>query len=406
MCKALAFDARTLWVLNVGDLKPAEIGMDYFLRLARDGSSATQPEYLRQWAERNFSAEHSAAIAEILGEYYLLNNAVKPEHLTYANFTAAEADERLAKFSTLMAKTDKLYAAMPEKFRDAFFELVAYPVRGSALANERILCAARSRALAAKNDPAANVFADRAEQAHAKIKVETEFYNAQLAGGKWRYMMSDTPGNMKAGRPPEVARVTNGVAATTEKVSLSSTGAKNTGAFAERGGFVSMEAMHFTHNVARGGAAWQVVEGLGRTGRALTIFPANAASITNVTDLAANSPCLEYDFTCTTIGAVTATVYCVPVHKLYPGRGARFAVAVDDAAPKIVDIESEEYSKVWGGNVLRAAALGIAANQVAAAGKHTFKLWMVDPGVPVDKIVLNFGREEKSYFGPPETRLK
>jgi hypothetical protein len=406
MGKALAFDARTLWVLNVGDLKPAEIGMDYFMRLARDGCPAAQPEFLRQWAKRNFGAEHSAAIAEILGEYYLLNIAVKPEHLTYAKFTEAEADERLAKFAALMEKTDKLYAGMPEKYRDAFFELVAYPVRGSALANERFLCAERSRALAAKNDFAANAFADRAEAAHARLKAETEFYNTQLAGGKWRYMMSDTPGNMKAGRPPEVARVTNDVASMAGKISPPESGAKNSGAFAERDGFVSMEAAHFTRKVERGGAAWQVVEGLGRTGKALTIFPANAASVTNAAELAANSPCLEFDFNCNSTGAVTATVYCVPVHTLYPGRGAHFAVAMEDAAPQIVDIESEEYSKVWGGNVLRAAALGVTTNQIVAAGQHTLKLWMVDPGVSVDKIVLSFGREDKSYFGPPETRTK
>jgi hypothetical protein len=317
-----------------------------------------------------------------------------------------EADERRAKFAALMAKTDKLYAAMPEKFRDAFFELVAYPVRGSALANERSLCAERSRTLAAKNDPAANVFADRAEAAHARIKQETEFYNTQLAGGKWRYMMSDTPGNMKAGRPPEVVRVTNGMASTTEKGSPPANGANNSGAFVERDGFVSMEAAHFTRNVERGGAAWQMVEGLGRTGAALTIFPANSASITNTAEFTASSPCVEYEFTCVSTGAVTATVYCLPVHRLYPGRGARFAMAMDAAAPRIVDIESEEYSKVWGGNVLRAAALGVTTNQTTTAGKHTFKLWMVDPGVPVDKIVLSFGREDKSYYGPPETRMK
>ena len=406
MGKALAFDARSLWILNVGDLKPAEIGMDYFLRLAHDGKVISQPEFLQQWAERNFGAEPAAAIAEILGEYYLLNHAVKPEHLTYAKFTEAEADERLARFTALLAKTDKLAAALPEKIHDAFFELVAYPVRCSALANERILCADCSRALAAKNDAAANLFADRAEKAHERIKDETEFYNTQLADGKWRYMMSDTPGNMKAGRPPEVARVTNGEPSVLGKISKLNSAAKNSGAFVEQDGFVSMEAAHFTRNGERSGVAWRLVAGLGRTGRAMTIFPANAASITNVGALAASSPCLEYDFISTTTGAVTATVYCVPVHQLYPGRGARFALAVDEAPPQIVNIESEEYSKVWGGNVLRAAALGVTQNQIATAGKHTLKLWMVDPGVPVDKIVLSFGREDKSYFGSPETGTK
>ena len=406
MGKALAFDARSLWVLNVGDLKPAEIGTDYFLRLAHDGKVVSQPEFLQQWAERNFGAEHSTAIAEILGEYYLLNNAVKPEHLTYAKFTEAEADERLQRFAALMEKTDKLSAVLLEKFRDAFFETVAYPVRGSALANERILCAARSRTLSAMNDPRANLFADRAEKAHERIKAETQFYNTQLAGGKWRYMMSDTPGNMKAGYPPEVARVTNGVPAVSKKNSAPASVVENPKEFVEREGFVSMNASHFTRNTEHGSAAWRVVEGLGRTGKALTIFPANAASITNVAALDASSPCLEYDFISTTTGAVTATVYCLPVHQLYPGRGARFAVAVDDAPPQIVSIESEEYSKTWGTNVLRAAALGVTTNQIAVAGKHTLKLSMVDPGVPVDKIVLSFGREDKFYFGSPETGMK
>ncbi len=406
MGKALAFDARRLWVLNVGDLKPAEIGMDYFLRLAHDGEVISQPEFLRQWAERNFGIEPSAAITEILGEYYLLNNAVKPEHLLSAKFNEEEADERLARFATLLEKTDKLAAALPEKFRDAFFELVAYPVRGSALANEEILCVERSRALAAKNDTAANLFADRAEKAQERIKDETTFYNTQLAGGKWHGMMSATPGNMKVGRPAEVARVTNGVAAATGKIFQPESTAKNAGAFGERDGFVAMEATHFTRNAERGGVAWRVVVGLGRTGRALTIFPANAASITNVGALAASSPCLEYDFAANSTGAVTVTVYCVPVHQLYPGRGARFAVALDEAPPQIVNIESEKYSKVWGGNVLRAAAWEVTTNQIAVAGKHTLKLWMVDPGVPVDKIVLSFGCEDKTYFGAPETRRK
>ena len=81
-------------------------------------------------------------------------------------------------------------------------------------------------------------------------------------------------------------------------------------------------------------------------------------------------------------------------------------MSVDDATPQIVDIESEEYSKVWGGNVLRAAAMGVTTNQIGNAGKHTLKVWMVDPGVPVDKIVLSFGDEDHSYFGPAETRTK
>jgi hypothetical protein len=403
MGKALAYDARTLWVLNVGDLKPAEIDIDYFLRLAREGQVVAQPEFLQQWARRNFGDEFASPIAAILGEYYLLNHAVKPEHLPAAQFDETETADRLQRFEQLRERTDRLSQTMPAKFRDAFFELVAYPVRASALANEKILCARESRRLAANQDPAANEFARRAETAYEGIQTETQIYNVEIAGGKWRYMMSDTPGNLKAGRPPEIARVTNGggsrSAATIRAIPAGDSGK----GFGELDRVVSMEAAHFTRKLQRSGASWQVVAGLGRTGRALAIFPVTAPSLTNLQEIIHGAPVLEFEFTCISTGALVATVYCVPVHRLYPGRGARLAVAVDDNQPQIVDIESEEYSKVWGVNVLRAAALGATEHAVATPGKHTFKLWMVDPGVPVDKIVLNFGRADRSYFGPPET---
>jgi hypothetical protein len=346
-----------------------------------------------------------------MGEYYLLNDAVKPEHLLSAQFTMDagndEAAGRLRQFASLVRATDALYAKMPGEYRDAFYELVVYPVRCSALANEKVLCSERNRLLAAQNDPSANTCADEAERAYEGIKSETKYYNTKLARGKWMYMMSDTPHDLQVCRVPEVVRVTNSsrsMPATpgTERASASREALK--GGFVERGGCVSMDAAHFSRNVQRNGAGWRVVEGLGRTGNALTVFPTTAGSVTNSGDLAANAPCLEYEFKATSTGPAKVTVYCVPVHRLYPGRGARYALAIDDGAAQFVDIESEEYSKTWGENVLRAAALGTSTNVVESAGAHTLKLWMVDPGLPVDKIVVDFGGAGKSYFGPPETR--
>jgi len=416
MGKALDYKARALWMLNVGDLKPAEIDIDYFLRLAREGQVVSQPEFLQQWAERTFGREPSREIAEVMGEYYWLNDAVKPEHLLSAKFSEAEAAQRLQRFAALADKADGIWAKLPKKFQDAFYELVIYPVRCSALANEKVLCAEQSRRLAVSHDRLSNAYADRAEKAHARINEETDFYNTKLAGGKWRYMMYDAPCSLKLARLPDVARVTNAAPLVARSGARLPSGgspsdpvrrhfvAPTRSSFAEADGCISMAAAHYTRNLERGAAAWRVVEGLGRTGQALTVFPATTPSVTNLDDLAASAPCLEYDFQSVSTGAATVTVYCVPVHRLDPGRGAHFAVAVDDATPQLVDIESEEYSKTWAANVLRAAALGVSTHHLAAAGAHTLKLWMVDPGVPVDKIVVDFGGLKPSFFGPEETR--
>jgi hypothetical protein len=96
-------------------------------------------------------------------------------------------------------------------------------------------------------------------------------------------------------------------------------------------------------------------------------------------------------------------LYCVPTHRIHPGRGLRYAVAIDGEPPKMVDIESEEYSKTWSTNVLRAAALGVREHNISATGAHTLKVWMVDPGIVFDKIVVDLGGMKKSYFGPAET---
>lgn len=407
MGKALDYNARNLWILNVGDLKPAEIDIDYFLRLARDGTVQSQPEFLKQWAGRNFGASQAAEIAGVMGKYYLLNDAVKPEHLLSAEFSMDadndEAAQRLLAFDGLVHRADALYAKMPKEQRDAFYELVVYPVRCSALANEKVLCTKRNRLLAAQNDASANGFADRAMKSYEEIQKETDYYNNTLAGGKWKYIMDDSPHNLRVCRAPDVVRVTNGTAIKPVKLAKPAR-SDSTGGFVEMGGCVSMDAAHFTRNVERHGASWREVEGLGRTGTAVTVFPTTVASVTNLAALSTDAPCLEYAFSCTNSGPVRIEVYCVPTHRVYPGRGARYAVAIDDGAPRTADIDTEENSRAWAQNVLRAAAIGESTSNVQTAGAHTLKLWMVDPGVPVDKIVVYFGGVKTSYFGPPETR--
>ena len=36
-------------------------------------------------------------------------------------------------------------------------------------------------------------------------------------------------------------------------------------------------------------------------------------------------------------------------------------------------------------------------------GPHKLEIWMVDPGLVIDKIIINTGGVKKSYLGPPES---
>jgi hypothetical protein len=202
MMKAWDFDARRMWIVNVGDIKPHEIGMEFFLRLARDPEAFRdfdQRAYLTEWAARNFGRAHAAEIADILGEYYRLNIIVRPEHLNLYtsgfDFTGAkgrgdEAQTRLDQFASLVASANALYEKLPANARPAFYEMVLFPLRTADLVNEKILLAERSRIWATQGRAATNALAAKAKASFDAHQAELAFYNRVNAGGKWSYMMN------------------------------------------------------------------------------------------------------------------------------------------------------------------------------------------------------------------------
>ncbi|WP_027328551.1 glycosyl hydrolase 115 family protein [Marinimicrobium agarilyticum] len=202
MMKAWDFDAHKIWIVNVGDIKPYEIGTDFFLRLARNPEAFRdfdQQGYLTQWAERTFDAEHASAIAKVLGEYFRLNILKRPEHLdrTESGFSLVsdgdEAQKRLDKFTDMTEAANAIYARIPDAQKAAFYEMILYPVRASNLANRRVILAERSRLWAKQNRAATDELSAEAETAQDELLAETQFYNEVNAGGKWNHMFSPMP---------------------------------------------------------------------------------------------------------------------------------------------------------------------------------------------------------------------
>jgi hypothetical protein len=368
MRKAYDNGARTLWVLNVGGLKKAAIDMDFFMRMAWNIDqyhADAQPVFLNQWATENFGPDHAAEIAAIMGEYFRLNFPSRPEHLAQADFTNNyhEIQQRLQDFARLVEKTNALYQQMPPDKKDAMYELVVYPVRGSALLNTKVL----------SPDPA------QAQAAYDQIQQETKYYNEQLAGGKWKDMMSAAPHKLPVFGPPVA-----GVTAATPAAPA-----------ADGGGYLSIDAAHAATMTGGPGVTWTVIPGLGRSGHAITLLPTTAA--------VPGSASLQYAFTMPASRTASVIVYCLPTHALYPGIGLRYSASIDGEPARIVNIDTEEFSKPWGVNVLRGAAIGATRHTVASPGRHTLTLRPLDPGVVFDKILIDLGGLKPTQDGPPET---
>ncbi|HJQ35085.1 MAG TPA: glycosyl hydrolase 115 family protein [Pyrinomonadaceae bacterium] len=523
MRKAYANGARRFWVLNVGDLKPAEIATEFFMQMAWDASRWRRDNlqgFLKEWAAREFGAGVADETASVMDEYYRLGFARKPEHLqwympgepyrpselTHDNY-GDEAQARLDAYDALEARASRLYASVPPPLKAAYYELILYSVRGAALANRRVFAAEKADAYASQGRASAGLWARRAAEAERLLDEETRFYNERLAGGKWRGIMSremrpgqwtsmrSTPppvssavAEMKVperaelgvavhegeegvalpaldpytrgarfidifnrGRTPAawVARASDGwirlsrtrgnlsedarVLVSVDwakapkggrfegKVEIEGAGARRTvrvpifnpasprpeslKGFVESDGVVSIEAEHFTSKTDRAGAGVEVIPGLGRTGDSVAVFPEDAPSV-EPSRAAREAPALEYRMQLFHAGEFELTFYLLPTQALRGDGGLRFAYGFDGAGPSPLAAGAgvEVTSKGWAENVLNATTK-VTASVKLGAGAHVLRVYMTDPGVVLDKIVLNAGGLRPSYLGPPETRV-
>jgi hypothetical protein len=181
---ALNYGADRIWVVNVGDLKPLEYPIEFFLK-----------EFAQLWATREFGKEHAIEIAAAMDDYTRYNGRRKPEQLDPSTFSLtsfSEADQVDADWRSLTARVDKLAAEMPEAERASFFELVQYPVDASATVAEMYIAAGRNALDARLGRAVANASADETEALFARDAALTGEYNHNLLDGRWDHMMDQT----------------------------------------------------------------------------------------------------------------------------------------------------------------------------------------------------------------------
>jgi hypothetical protein len=169
--------------------------------------------------------------------------------------------------------------------------------------------------------------------------------------------------------------------------------------FVEADGYVSMEAAHYTKKTDAGAVRWEEIADYGRTLSAMTILPCTAASATPLRD----SPSLEYRMYLFDPGAVQVRTMIAPTLNFVPGRGLRFAVAFDDQPPQIVDALAHNSPRDWEESVKDSVRTVTSSHTLAGSGYHVWRYWMVDPGVVLEKIVVDLGGAKASYLGPPES---
>jgi hypothetical protein len=395
MTKAFDYGADKVWILNVGDLKPAELDIEFFLKLAwnpHSWSGTNTYDLLQKQIARDFGNEVAPEITSIMAEYYRLNFQRKPEHIGFpANnlFSADEAAQRLDDWEKLSARVDALEKNLSPEMHDAFFELVEYPVKAAALENEKFLAP------------------EKAQSSQNAIQRLTDIYNNQIANGKWHLMMSDNPRGQLDLKPAPIVPAENNLSSANPETNSDLAKANASGAdFVEQNHRVVIQAARASEFVSGKDARWQKIIGLGYNGEAVSIFPTTAAVRDTPEKILSESPCLQYKIYFANAGSWTFTVRALPTFSVETGRPQRCAIALDDAEPQIISlpVSTSENNARWQENVLRNAALTSSVHSVANPGLHVLKIWVVDPGIVIDAIAAETGvKQNAGYFWPPET---
>jgi GH35 family endo-1,4-beta-xylanase len=198
MQRAWAHGVNRLWIVNVGDLKPMELPISFFLDFAWDPDSMTDARrqtYARDWAAEQFGPAHAADIGELLTRYTQYNARRKPELLEPSTYSLANHDEapRVARdWDALAARSATIGAALGPRHRDAWYQLVEFPILASGNLHALYVAAARNRLYATQARVATNAQADEVRRRFARDAELARVYEHDIANGKWRHMMSQT----------------------------------------------------------------------------------------------------------------------------------------------------------------------------------------------------------------------
>jgi hypothetical protein len=192
---AYAHGADRLWIVNVGDLKPMEFAIEFFLDLARAPSAMTLDalaDYPRAWAARQFGPEHAVEIGRLITLQSRFVARRKPELLepeTFSLVNYREAERALGEYRALEADALALAAALPEAQQAAYFQLVLYPIQASANLVDLMLTVGQNRLYALQGRASANALFERARELFRRDADLAGRYEA-LLDGKWRHMMA------------------------------------------------------------------------------------------------------------------------------------------------------------------------------------------------------------------------
>lgn len=354
MRRAWDYNARKIWILNVGDIKPAEYDTELFMDMAWNINSIDNSnfsDHLRNWASREFGEKNADEIVGIMNEYYRLAAIRRPEHMGFnmveiwgyprgglmpnkiPDFTEGEAKQRIEDYDRIEKAVIKLSASIPANRKDAFFQLVEYPVRAASQMNKKFLKTGQD-----------------ALNAYYEIVKLTDYYNKKMSGGKWNYFMDMKPRDLPVFEPAIYTHKDDKLFRPDPEFNLVIDGNK------------------FVSNNGR----YTVYKGLGHSANA-TMIDKNAS--------------LEYNFNVNKSSEYKLNIGFVPMQ---PANGGdlRVEVALNGNILGTFSIHEDPFTKEWRENILQNQAYITLPVKLENGNNNVLTVKALDNDIIIDRIKL------------------
>lgn len=417
MKQAYKCNARKLWIVNVHDLKPVAYDLELFLDMAwniNTVSSSTLVEHLGKWLCREFGSPAGEKLLPAMLEYYRLCGIRKPEFMGWSQVEVdktkyfrgwspvqntefsltefgGELDRYLESYETIKDILIEAETLISEERKDAFFAQVKYPVFGAAAMAAKMLEAQRARNIFPgtcdttlwTRDEALLAACAKSIRGYKEIRELTDYYNNDLAGGKWKYSMCFNPRDLPVFYPPAVP-VWLDEEELDRYTSLANPASLPIETAVQDRCIVS-NACDYT-NASEG---VECVEMLGHSMNAVSL--PKGKSIT-------------FNFESSWEGEALLRTAVIPTQPNDKG-DIRFSVSVDGEVPQICSFKEGFRTESWKQNVLRGQAIRNTRHMLTK-GKHTLTITALDHHVLIDQWMIDFKPERKFYVFPVEPYYK
>jgi len=402
MRKAYDNGAQRIWILNAGDIKPAEYLIELFTDMAWNIESidvSNVYKHTEKFYEREFG-EVGQPLMYLLSNYYKYASIRKPEFLgwnrveeysennprgitpvadTEFKINDVETKIRLKIYDEISEYAHTYKQKIPKQRQSSYFQLIEYPVCAAAEMNKKMIYAQAAR-LYAKHY-SADIYAEKSKQAYDSIVSLTYIYNNEISNGKWNGIMDFKPRNLPVFQPPVLPeKVEN----QDGDISTQEPGTNDvTSRLQEQNGYISIQPEHF---VTKNGNSGNVINGLGYSGRAVEIRKGKENA-------------LQYKISTASRGEAILRMRFLPNHPLNSD-DIRFAISIDDMEPQTVSIKTKFRSEEWKQNVLRNQAVRNIKCSIEYPGEHTITIYALDEGIVLDQMALDFNTEREFYVLP------